>query len=1282
MAFSSNTYEQLGLSDRIFGLSEREKKVLDASWAGAFSRDIFPVIDEKMFAGLYSEVSTKPSGPVNVIVGALILQTLFGLSDEETANAVICDLRFQYALHTASLMVQPVSRSTLSRFRIKLAAHLEKTGQNLLRGCIDAMAEKLDAFTARYFASARLDCRTIEKRILFGKGTGSFDYSIVSDPQIFKVNVLPAHSDHVVYPSAREMEEKEKEREDFFKMLAADARRQMEERESEGGRRCGVDENNHFTARTIPFGDYSSLRLDLNGYWKFSCAKNIGLAPAGFEKTSYDCSSWEEIRVPSHIQMEGYDRPAYVNYQYPWDGVEDIKPGQIPREYNPVGSYVRFFTVPASMSGRPVYISFQGVESGFALWLNGEYVGYSEDSFTPSEFELTPYLCDGVNKLAVRVFKWTSGSWLEDQDFFRFSGIFRDVYLYTLPELHVRDLSVAILPDSANESAEMILRCQMQRCPGEGEAAPEGAGAFGTIVYCLKKDGKEILSGEMAGEEEIELRSSFSSPVLWSAEDPQLYDLYLEIRNREGKGVEYIHERPGVRRFEMRGGLMCLSGERIVFKGTNRHEFSCDNGRVPSLEDIVRDLVIMKRNNINAIRTSHYPNDSRLYRLCDEMGLYLIAENNMETHGTWTAAMAGRSPKEYILPGENEQWKEALLDRVRSCYERDKNHPAILIWSCGNESFGGSVIYEMSRLFKKLDPTRLVHYEGVFNDRSYNSTSDMESQMYTPAEGIKQFLALHPDKPFICCEYTHSMGNSNGAMFKYTELTESEPRYQGGFIWDFVDQSIREKDEYGQEIQTYGGDHMERPTDYSFSGNGIVAGDRMPYPKLQEVKYCYQNIGIEIFMDGPDKENSANEDALQAAAADGRLFARIKNRNLFVNTEIYTPVLTVRKNGETILKKSLPPVGIAPLSEDVIELPWTLPCGNEEDIKTGAAEYAVTLSFNLKKDTVYAGKGHEAAFGQAVFTVGQEAPKSLQKEELAAFRIIPGTFNVGAKGKDFAAQISFLNGGGLTSLRAGARELIEAAPRLNFWRCPTDNDKGNRMAARYGQWKLASLYAGIMPVEMNAGAAELLGKYPIIKTAKDHLDVTLCYFLPTAPAGRAEVTYSIFADGTIRFTLDYDPVEGLSPMPEFGMMFKFGGRYNRITWYGNGPDETYCDREKGAKLGVYSQTTREAMTRYLVPQECGNKTGVRWAKLTDAAGKGILFTSDLPMNFSALPWSPEEVENADHYSELAPSHYTWVRCSMMQMGVGGDDSWGARTHDEFLLPADRPLHFTFTMRAV
>lgn len=1027
----------------------------------------------------------------------------------------------------------------------------------------------------------------------------SFEIKKIHDPKFFKENCMAAHSDHVAYADEKEAEERK-----------------------------------------------SSFRLPLDGVWKFHYARNYAQTVSGFEAEDFDCKCWEDIRVPAHIQMEGYDIPQYVNIQYPWDGREDVWRDAVPSEFNPVASYVKYFTLPEGFRKSGLYISFQGVESGFALWLNGHYVGYSEDSFTPSDFDLTPYVKEGENKLAVQVFKWTSSSWCEDQDFYRFSGIFRSVYLYTMPKVHVYDLKVQPVVDEAVLNADLLVTMQMR---GEGKARLTLTGSRNYSVL-EEKEEQIIFSEELpVSEGEVHFEKEVKKPDLWSAEIPNLYTLTIECFDQNGERSELVSQRIGFRRFEMKDGIMTLNGKRIVFKGVNRHEFSSKTGRVVTREEVLKDIVTMKQNNINAIRTCHYPDASIIYDLCDEYGLYMIAENNLESHGSWDAAMHGSAPKDTIVPGDNMDWEPMMLDRVNSCYQRDKNHPAVLIWSVGNESYGGKVIFDMSEKFRALDPYRLVHYEGIFNDRRYEATSDMESQMYTSVENVKKFLAEHKEKPFIMCEYTHAMGNSCGAMHKYTDLTDTEPRYQGGFIWDYIDQSILKKDRYGKDFQAYGGDFLERPTDYNFSGNGICyGGDRDPSPKMQEVKFNYQNISI-LF----EKEGKFT----------------VVNKNLFANTDRFRCVAVLQKNGVVVKKQEIE-TAVPPLSTKDYEIPFAILRADDKDQKKDPdAEYTLTVSFRLKEDMSWADAGHEVAFGQKIY---KKIPAFHASEK--PIRVVHGKVNIGVKGEDFDCLFSMLSGG-LVSYRYAGKEMIEKIPMPNFWRAPVDNDNGSMAPARYAQWKIASMYIS----HRNGG---MFDNVPTKVEEKDNtVTVTYTYFMPTTPAGKCQVSYTVFGDGTIETKLMYDPVEGLPDMPEFGMMFQFNADYDNLTWYGMGSEETYADRRHGAKLGIYSSKVADNMAKYLVPQECGNKVGVRYARLVDAKGRGMMFEGD-ELSFSALPYTPHELENAAHVYELPQVHHTIVRVALAQMGVGGDDSWGSLVHPEYHIDVTKPLEFTFRFKGI
>lgn len=1045
-----------------------------------------------------------------------------------------------------------------------------------------------------------------------------FDFAWLSNPEVFEVNRRVARSDHAFYATKAEAVEKK-----------------------------------------------SSLTMSLNGSWKFAFAKNEQARIKGFEAMDFDCNGWDSITVPGHMEMAGYCKPQYVNVQYPWDGHEPMKYGDIPKIDNPIGSYVRYFELPANFKEQRVMISFQGVQAAFAVWLNGTFVGYGEDSFTPSEFELTDLLCAGPNKLAVLVYKYSSASWLEDQDYWRLSGIFREVFLYACPKVHLNDLDVK--PRVAEDlcSAELSLKLALMNGMEKAEASDAVVSitlldAAGKKVGAVQKKAaikaEKVSVKNTAGKKKADKKAAVREDVistvkatislkedvlnLWSAEDPYLYDLLIEI-SVNGKVCEVIDEKVGFRRFELKNGLMLINGKRIVFNGTNRHEFSCYTGRALAYEDMVKDVINMKRNNINAIRTSHYPNQTALYRLCDEYGLYMIDETNLETHSTWINPDAVKTS----LPGDRKEWLGAVLDRAKSMLMRDRNHAAILIWSCGNESFGGKDIFLMSEYFRKEDPDRIVQYESIVHDRRYNATSDVESWMYPSADFIENhILKDEPNKPMILCEYSHTMGNSGGALDKYIALSERQPRYQGGFIWDYVDQAIMTKDRYGNDYLAYGGDFGDRPCDYNFSGNGIVYADRTNSPKMQTVKFNYQNIVVTV------KEDTV----------------AIKNKALFTNTNAYDCFVSVYREGELIEKKALA-TDVAPLSEKEYALPV------KKQKATG--EYVVNVAFALKEDTKWAEKGHEVAFGESSYTVKAKNAKSDYYNEIVNGTKKTGKLNVtwgtcvfGVRGDDFEVLFDY-GGHGLVSYRYMGREFVDSLIRPNFWRAPVDNDQGNGMPGRNGQWKLASQYGKIVKSKNE------------LSKARDELTVTYDWMLPTSPEAAATLTYVVTADGAVKVILDYKKTEGLPEVPEFGVMMKIPADYDHLTWYGNGPEETYFDRTTGAKLGVYSNLVKDNVAGYLKPQECGNHTGVRYASVTDVNGVGLRFEADGEMEFSAMPYSPDELEAASHAYELPQVHHTVIRAMQRQMGVGGDDSWGAWTHEEYRLK-NEDRHFEFRFRGV
>ncbi len=1083
----------------------------------------------------------------------------------------------------------------------------------------------------------------------------------LEDPRVFQVNRLHAHSDHCFYENK-------------------------------------------------PQAGEWDLRLSLNGTWKFAYAENPGLRQADFYQEDYDDFGFGEIQVPGHIQLQGYDKCQYINTMYPWDGHDELRPPHISKTYNPVGSYVKEFTIPEEWEGKRTFISFQGVETAFYVWCNGQFVGYSEDAFTPSEFELTPYL-KPVNRLAVEVYKRSSASWIEDQDFFRFSGVFREVYLYAVPDFHVWDVFVkaGLTDDYTAGTLEVELKWSVSErwvSALERQAAEEGIreeewsvaqNPYGAVLEAQLLDAEgnlvltfpggekryrgngaaawSLLSGKSADGKTLEGGIPGIRP--WSADSPDLYTLMITVTDGfTGKRIETVTQKVGFRRFEMKDGVMCLNGKRIIFKGINRHEFDLRRGRAVTEEDMLWDIRFMKRHNINAVRTCHYPNQSRWYELCDRYGIYLMDEANLESHGSWQKM--GACEPSWNVPGSLPEWKECVVDRARSMLERDKNHPSVLIWSCGNESYAGEDILAMSEFFHKRDSSRLVHYEGVFWNREFDRISDMESRMYAKPAEVEAYLQSNPQKPYLSCEYMHAMGNSLGGMKKYTDL-ERYDQYQGGFIWDYIDQSLVKIDCDGREIHGYGGDFTDRPTDYQFCGNGIVYCDRTVSPKAQEVKYLYQDLKL---------------------SAD-RSKVVIRNESRFADTSRYQFWYQLVREGRLVYEAEFS-ADVPAMEERTFFLeelgiqvrPQKSGTSNKED----GCEYTYRVRALLKEAALWAEAGYEVAFGETTELVEagrrseavlESAPGTGSGRRAAGLRIVRGDVNFGVHGDDFTVLFSRQEGG-IVSLCYDGREWITRPPVPVFWRATTDNDRGNRFSVSSHVWMGAGMFYGYQNTDA------------VIDEERDSegrclaVSVSYTYHLTVSPETAVKVTYRVTPEGRIRAAAHYFGRKGLPELPAFGMRFRLPGRMKAFSWYGYGPEECYIDRMEGAKLGVYTSSPEDNVSPYLMPQECGSRTGCRWLTVEDHKGHGLRFTAveavSVPepeedgqkrtrasFQASVLPYTAEELELAAHWDELAPAQYTNVCLYSDMRGVGGDDSWGAPVYPEYCVSGEEDHELIFVI---
>jgi beta-galactosidase/beta-glucuronidase len=966
----------------------------------------------------------------------------------------------------------------------------------------------------------------------------------------------------------------------------------------------------------------------LNGDWQFHWAPMPGDAPEGFEQHDYDASDWETIVVPANWQMHGYGYPQYTNVQYPFP--PDEMP-RVPHDTNEVGSYRVSFAVPAEWQGRRIAVVFGGVESAFYLWLNGQFVGYSQDSRLPAEFDLTPYLQPGENLLAARVYRWSDGTYLEDQDHWRLAGIYRDVYLCAMPRQHVRDFAVQTPLSADYRHGALQVRAWVENV---GDAPTE----LSLRASLHDAKGRALFEAPIAegaalgyGEERVfEFERLIADPHKWTAETPYLYTLVLSLYGPHGDLIEAQSCRVGFRQVELREGKLFINGAPVLLLGANRHDHDPERGKSVTREAMLADITLMKQHNLNAVRTSHYPNDPYWLDLCDRFGLYVIDEANLETHGVWAK------------PSNDPVWRTAFLERAIRMVQRDKNHPSVICWSLGNEAGHGPNHEAMADWIHANDPTRFVHYESAGREPYV----DVVSTMYPSVERIIEMATVPDDpRPVMMCEYAHAMGNSCGNLKEYVDAIRNTERLIGGFIWDWQDQGLAKVDEKGQRYYAYGGDFGDVPNDGPFCCNGLVGPDRAIHPALIEYKYLLQPVVVEPL----------DLDA-------GELL--ITNRYDFLSLEGLAITWSLTEDGVVIDSGATPSLEIGPGESQRVTLDLTQP-----EMAPGA-EYWLNLTFTRREAAPWAEAGHLVAWEQ--FRMPWEA--SAQELCLAAMPALElredaERITICGQGWELAIDRAL---GEIVSWQAHGRELLAQGPRLNLWRAPTDNDMARgRMESMAVLWRAMGLDR----------LTRLVRQVAAEQVADQMVQVEVRFFTspPETTFGLAcRQRYTIYGSGDVILDTALDPTLRMGVLPRFGLQLRLAPGLDAMTWFGRGPHESYVDRKASAQVGRYAGSVDDQYVPYVVPQENGNKTDVRWAALTDAEGVGLLAVGLPLLEVSAHHYSTENLTAAEHTNELERQPVVTLNLDYGQTGLGGA-SCGPGTRPEYLLRL-APMSYTLRLR--
>ena len=977
-------------------------------------------------------------------------------------------------------------------------------------------------------------------------------------------------------------------------------------------------------------GGVSSMIKSLNGQWKFQYIKHPSLVPNNFSKINYITTEWTNIQVPGNWQLQGdFDPPVFTNIKYPFEQ----NPPFMPKDYDPTGLYKTTFSIPENWNNKNVFIHFAGVQSAMYLWINGTKVGYHEDGMLPAEFNISKYIKKGENQLAVEVINWSDGSYFEDQDFWRLSGIYRDVYLFATPQTNIRDFSLSTELDSKYRDAIFHLKINIanlntKKCTG-----------FKVKMNLKDPEGKTIISKvstPVTIDEQSEGIVTFSekvdNPLKWSAEFPDLYTCEMDLVDQNGNTIQTINSKIGFRKVEIINGHLLVNGQSIKIKGVNRHEFDMYTGRYVTRESMIQDIVLMKKYNINAVRISHYPNHPDWYELCDEYGIYVMDEANVESHGLWE--------KGYYI-GELPECKQTILERNLAMVERDKNHPSIIFWSMGNESGWGRNFDSTYKAIKNIDPEkRPIHYES--KNPAYNDTLsryDFISNMYPSLENIIKQFNKDSLRPVVICEYAHSMGNSVGNFRKYWNMFYQNSRMQGGFTWDWIDQGLRSKDKNGKEYW-----NVVNYSDGANTNDGLINPDRTVQPEINEVKKVYQNFNIENI--------DINEGLID-----------VSNLNYFTNSDNVLLVWSLLENGKIISSGQIENLFIVPQSHRLINIHYP-----KDKIKMGN-EYFLNFSFKNKNGSLWADKGYEIASEQIAMDF---IPDLKQNPDLQNYKSLQIDSNnsdgIKISGDGFSLKFA-KNIGSISSIICKEKEILTEPIIPSFWRVPTDNDEGGNKNSFASQWRNSGLETyTISPIEMTVVK---ISQTEILITAKNKIRFKMGDIIQTA-------RYTILSNNKINVTTTFEVDEKLQPLARVGMQMALSNSYNQIEWYGRGPFESYEDRKESAFVGLYSGKVINQFFPYVMPQENGNKTDVRWLKICSDKENYMLISGEPFININIQDYSDKELNDSKTSHDLKRGNKTYLHIDYKQMGLGGDDSWSPKVHKEFLLK-NKVYQYSFSL---